>query len=562
VNGTNTLTGCTSTNSAVQTITVNALPTVTANATATVVCFGGTVTLSGSGANTYSWTGGVSNGVSFTPNSTTTYTLSGTSLAGCTNTNLAVQTITVNALPVVAVPGGSICSGQSFTLTPTGAFTYTYSNGPVVSPSITTSYSVTGTGTNGCVTGTAAVVTITVDTTPTVSVNSGTICFGQSFTIVPSGANSYTLQGSNTVVSPTITSTYTIIGSSAAGCISANTETSSVFVNSLPNVVIKATDTVICYGKSVTLSGSGANTYSWTSGVIDNASFSPTTTATYSVTGTNANGCENFASVTVTVNSLPSLTISSSNTLACAGETIQLSGSGANTYTWSSSETTSVITVTLAAVSDITLTGTDANGCANTSIFTQSVTPCSGTFAVVPIVSNVSCRDKNDGRIDVTPILTFTNNKVNYYWSPSTLCPGNDCAQLENLKAGTYSVTVKVIYTVTSTFVKNDSTSIAMTIKDENPPCNLIVYTGVTPNNDGVNDVWKIENIELYPNNHIQVFNRWGSKVMDIKGYNNNTKSWPTAEEFKSLTPSTYFYLIDLGDNSPPVKGWLEIMGN
>ncbi len=77
-------------------------------------------------------------------------------------------------------------------------------------------------------------------------------------------------------------------------------------VNSLPSIS-GGPDLNICTGDSVTLSGTGGNTYVWTNGVLDGVTFAPAATATYTVTGTALNGCVNTDQVTVTVNSIPSV---------------------------------------------------------------------------------------------------------------------------------------------------------------------------------------------------------------------------------------------------------------
>jgi len=78
----------------------------------------------------------------------------------------------------------------------------------------------------------------------------------------------------------------------------------TVTVNPLP-VVNAGADQTICIGAPVTLNGSGAVSYTWTNGVTNGVAFNPTTTTTYTVTGTDANGCQNTDQVTVTVNPLP-----------------------------------------------------------------------------------------------------------------------------------------------------------------------------------------------------------------------------------------------------------------
>lgn len=117
-----------------------------------------------------------------------------------------------------------------------------------------------------------------------------------------------------------------------------------------------------------------------------------------------------------------------------------------------------------------------------------------------------------------------------------------------------------VNYTIGSNFSKVDTVILnPVTILDINPPCDVDIFTGFTPNGDGMNDSWKVTNIELYPKNRVTIFSRWGVQLADIAGYDNLNKVWPTVEESKKLTAGTYYYIVDLGDGSAPVKGWLEV---
>ena len=83
---------------------------------------------------------------------------------------------------------------------------------------------------------------------------------------------------------------------------------------------------------------------------------------------------------------------------------------------------------------------------------------------------------------------------------------------------------------------------------------------GFSPNGDGVNDEWVIENIAQFPNNMVQVFNRSGKLVYKMKGYNNtfDGKSNKVSSSAK-LPVGPYIYIIDLGDGSKPLRGWLYI---
>ncbi|HOZ88252.1 MAG TPA: T9SS type A sorting domain-containing protein, partial [Bacteroidia bacterium] len=107
---------------------------------------------------------------------------------------------------------------------------------------------------------------------------------------------------------------------------------------------------------------------------------SPQTSMLYTVTGSGAGGClsANPAIITVQVNALPVINISTSSPSICVGEAVTLSASGANTYTWSNFSAAPILTHNPAITTAYTVTGTDANGCMNTAVFTQVVELCTG----------------------------------------------------------------------------------------------------------------------------------------------------------------------------------------
>ena len=138
------------------------------------------------------------------------------------------------------------------------------------------------------------------------------ICAGATTTISASGAATYqwTPNGSNPTsafnnVTPNNTTTYNVVGTSAAGC--ENSDQVTVVVNALPTVTATASATNICEGETVQLFGSGLTQYQWTPATIlndDNVSnpvATPFGTQTYTVSGTDANGCAGTASVTVSM---------------------------------------------------------------------------------------------------------------------------------------------------------------------------------------------------------------------------------------------------------------------
>jgi hypothetical protein len=402
VTGTNS-NGCVSLTGAVSSVTVNALPVISVNSGA--ICAGDSFTLIPSGASNYTYSSG-SNIVS--PSVNTNYTVTGTNSNGCVSLTGAVSSLTVNALPVISVNSGVICAGQSFTMTPSGASTYTYSSGSnIVSPSVNTNYTVTGTNSNGCVSSTGAISSVTVNALPVISVNSAAICAGQSFTMTPSGASTYTYSSGSNIVSPSVNTNYTVTGTNSNGCVSLTGAVSSVTVNALP--VISVNSGVICAGDSFTLIPSGASTYTYSSG---STVVSPSVNANYTVTGTDNNGC--IAAVgavsSLTVNALPVISVNSG--AICAGDSFTLIPSGASTYTYSSGSNI----VSPSVNTNYTITGTGNNGCVGSTGVVSSLTVnalpviivnsgaiCSGqSFTITP--SGASTYTYSSGSNIVSPI--------------------------------------------------------------------------------------------------------------------------------------------------------------
>jgi hypothetical protein len=208
-------------------------------------------------------------------------------------TSAMTLTVIASPVPTISVSGGSICTGQSFTLNPSGAFSYSYSGGnAVISPTATTSYSVIGSSSVGCVSPVPAVAQVTMLSLPSLSVNSGSVCAGGSFTIVPAGAVTYSISGGQFVVTPSVSASYSLSGTSSVGCVSGVPAVCSVTVNPLPVISASSSNSMLCNTQSAVLSASGAATYTWLpSGNGPYILVSPGITTHYTVTGTDANGC-------------------------------------------------------------------------------------------------------------------------------------------------------------------------------------------------------------------------------------------------------------------------------
>lgn len=278
-------------------------------------CQGSTVTFTDLSSGTpTSWAWDFGDGTtSVLPDPTHTYNTVGTydvSLTVTNSTGSESETktgfITVNALPTInAGADQAVCTGDTVILNGTGATTYIWDNGvtdgTAFTPSATTTYTVTGTDANNCTA--TDQVDITVNNLPTVSAGADiAVCQGSSVILNASGATNYSwdngvLNGVDFI--PNSTAIYTVIGTGNNGCTA--TDSLDITVNALPTVVAGPGQT-ICEGSSVVLNASGATTFSWDNSVANGITFIPSSTTTYTVTGTDVNGCVNTSTVDITVN--------------------------------------------------------------------------------------------------------------------------------------------------------------------------------------------------------------------------------------------------------------------
>jgi trimeric autotransporter adhesin len=352
---------------------------------------------------------------------------------------ITTQIYTVSLIPTITVNSGAICSGNSFTINPVGPATLAISGGTnIVSPTVTTSYTITGTDVNTCTN--TAISNVTVNANPTITVNSGAICSGNNFTIVPSGAATYTYSSGSAIVNPTATASYSVVGANAQGCVSSNTAISTVTVNATP--ILTLNSGTICNGSSFTIVPSGANTYTFSSG---SAIVSPTTTSNYTVIGSNTLGCNGSAITTVTVNALPTVNAVTSTTLICVGQSANLTASGAATYSWNTSATTSVIAVSPTVTTTYTVTGVGANGCSNVTTVIQNVSPCTGinNVAINPITSLLIYPNPNTGVFTIslnTEATVAIYNAIGKLVYTKSLSNGVHTLELNHLTKGIYFV--------------------------------------------------------------------------------------------------------------------------
>ncbi|MCE9540027.1 MAG: T9SS type A sorting domain-containing protein [Bacteroidetes bacterium] len=227
-----------------------------------------------------------------------------------------------------------------------------------------------------------------------------------------------------------------------------------VTVNPLPVVTASASTATVCAGSSVTLTGGGASSYIWSGGINDGQGFIPTTTATYTVTGTDGNNCSNTTTKTITVNSLPIVTANASATNVCEGTSVILTGGGASSYIWTGGVNDGQGFVPTTTTT-YTVTGTDGNNCSNTATKTITVN------SFPDITTNLNG-------------LTISANQVGalYEWldcnnGSSTIIGANN-QNYTAAASGNYAVIVKMNNcSDTSTCVNIITTGIEKIIKDK-----------------------------------------------------------------------------------------------
>ncbi len=378
------------------------------------------------GPYTYSWSHGLGSSTSVVvqPTVTTTYTVTITNANNCTDKRFF--TVIVDPCdPNVVVNGGIICEGDSILLKAkvnkaSPPYVFDWQPGGMtdstvyVSPVTTTVYTVTVKDAIGNVF--SDTTTVIVKPAPVISVNSATVCAGETAVFTANGASTYTwppgftVNNNTATIQPTASATYWLSGQKD-GC--KDTVKFNVVVKTTPTVAVNSTN--ICKGETTTLTASGSLFYTWlpVNTLPDSATVnvSPAITTTYTVIGSDSLGaCPDTAYALVTVLNYPVITVNSP--VICNGSKAQLTANGAPNYTWSPG-----ITVTGSNTAEILTSnsgnyyviGANANGkCPDTASFSVTVKP-------VPVLSI------NGGEICKGDTIKLeVTGAVDYTWSPNT----------------------------------------------------------------------------------------------------------------------------------------------
>jgi hypothetical protein len=296
-------------------LTINSLPEINAVVNDYSPCSGQSLVLSATGANIFQWDNGLGSGAqhNITATQSVTYTAYGIDGNGCQGSDTVAITVTPNPTIGVDASPNEICLGELVDLSATGADEFLWDNGigagasHALNPQETTTYTVTG-STNGCQT--TASVLVTVNPIPEVEATASPneICLGELVDLSAIGADEFFWDnglgaGEVHTLNPQETTTYTVTGTTN-GCQASASVT--VTVNPLPEILAQSDDLIICVGESTLLEASAnvAVDWLWMGGISSDptVSVAPTETTTYTVFGTDGNGCVGFDEITVEVN--------------------------------------------------------------------------------------------------------------------------------------------------------------------------------------------------------------------------------------------------------------------
>ena len=412
-------------------VTINSVPVVNLGSDSSY-CANSFVLNAQNPGNNYLWnTSATTQSISVT--SSGSYNVVVTTPQGCIGTDTI--NITLASSPIVNLGADStLCGGGSVILDAQNAgASYLWSdnsNSPILFVTTSGTYWVDVTNSSNCTTRDS--INISIVSSPTIALSgAGTICSGDSIGLSATGASTYiwspaSVNGSTVMVAPSTTTTYTVTGTDANGC--SDSDVITVTVNALPSVSATANISSICEGGSVTLTASGAQNYQWSpiSSTGSSVNDSPTASVTYTVVGTDANGCSASAQVSVSVNLKPVVNLGP-DVAACSGPILLDALNSGSTYVWSDNSASQTLSVNNSG--NYWVNVTDANGCSSsdTVLITINSNPVVDLGADTTVCSGAY-------------VLSAANPGASYLWND-----GSTNQTLQVSTGGQYFVTITYV---------------------------------------------------------------------------------------------------------------------
>ena len=489
-------------------------------------------------------------------------------------------TLTNSGAPTVKITPAidTICQGSSDTLVASGAVTYTWlpatglscttCPNPTASPTITTTYTVTG-DSNGCKATAMATVTVLPPPVITIKAVPDTVCVGNPSQLTAKGGISYVWAPStglsctncaNPIATPSVTTTYTVIVTDAHGCTNASSIT--VYTAAGPTLNVSKNKS-ICPGQTLTLNAIGTGTtYNWQPGNYStpNITVSPTVTTTYTVTL--ADGCGiATAYVTVNVNPAPIPSISADVMAGCAPLCVQfrnrstISSGGILGYTWNfgNGDTADIKTPVECyykpGVYTVDMTITSDSGCSATLKVLDMITVYSHPNAAFTTSPNPATM--------LQPTIEFADQSSDAYgiayWN-WTFGDATDSVRYTQNASHTYADTGTYCARLIITNNKScaDTATNCLII---GPLYTLYIPDAFSPNGDGKNDEFRaygndVKTFEMY------IFDRWG---MQLFHSNDISNGWNGKLKTNGVIcqEDTYVYLINVTDSKNEKHSYL-----
>jgi hypothetical protein len=576
-------------------------------------CLGDSVKLDATNAigTIYTWNNGATTPTLWIKN-TGTYVVDA-SLNGCSTKDTTVAVF--NKTPVLNLPSSrDTCQGKSVFLDATtfAGTTYTWSTGETT-PSINLNtagiYSVKAT-LGVCDAFDTTVVSITQYPTLNLQTNISS-CLGDSVKLDATNATGtiYTWNNGATTATLWIKTSGTYIVTASLNSCSAKDTAVAVF-NKTPVLNLPSSrDT--CQGKTVFLDATtfAGTTYTWSTGQTS-SSINIGAAGTYSVKAT-LGVCNAYDTTVVTITQYPAISLQA-NIAGCKGDSVLLDATNAlgTIYTWSNGATTPTVWIKTSGTYTVIA---NLNSCitkdTSTIVFYNipqinlppTVGFCDGDSATLNATSNIAassylwntnatsntltvktagiylvdvkangCTTRDTTVVTVYPLPTVdagldlfvfknqqvtinaiaSNDAVNFAWSPSFNLSSANVLKPSILSSA--DTTYKILVTTANNCSAVDFMKVTVLT-------DFVIPNVFSPNGDGQNDTWVMKGIENYPGLRVDIFDRYGRKVLSSLGYkkpwNGNLDNYG-----KSVPIGVYYYIIDIKNGNPPITGSLTLL--
>lgn len=472
--------------------------------------------------------------------------------------------ITVNPRPIVVAANDTIlCLAQTFvptTICAQPGTVFSWNNGAVHNqtfvPFQDTTLTVTGIDANLCTNQDSLFVTYL--NIPPPQVYGGlddTLCFGECTTLTAtvSPAESF-LSWNNGVVQaqefcPPTTNDYIVTAVSLNGCVERDTVT--VIVNPLPIVTAHASDTSLCAGQPLVLWGQGAFTYEWDNNVVDSVSFTATDSLTYTVIGTDVNGCKDTTSITIDVNPIPvvlwTADMQNGGCLPFSPTFTNLSTPSNGTAVWNFGNGVTFVDSTqqgtVLNIYDnygcypVTLTVTSPEGCVNSLTQQDYVCVTQVVADFTPSAFELPIADAN---------FCFTNSSINGATFQWNFGDGNGSDLVHPCNTyddwGTYTVCLVAI----AQDGCSDTACQTIRVRDQ---VLLYVPNTFTPEGNDMNEIFipvLTSGFDRTGPYEFKIYNRWGHEIFNTNSY---TEGWDGTYQGVKVQLGTYVWTLKFKDS-------------